>query len=239
MKRKLATGGSVVLVLLLLGGILLLHLQGRDSEEETPRARAGLPGLVKAVPPETISVHTETVQPSRQGDETGSETSREEFHAGAGIPEERESEARTADHSDDIEEIKQQIYEREIESVERLHLLDELVQTGDADTRRFWGDDWSGVDDWKRSSNGFRLEKAGDGTLIFIPDEETARTYSFFENLEVYTYDEENRAFVNEIDYYGKTIRNVVKFINDDVLAMMTISGTKVDLNVYQRNAEQ
>ena len=113
------------------------------------------------------------------------------------------------------------------------------IETGDADTRGFWGDGWSGVDDWKRSSNGFSLEKADDGTLIFIPDEETTRIYSFFENLEVYTYDEENRAFVNEIDYYGKTIFNVVKFINDDVLAMMTISGSKVDLNLYQRSAGQ
>ena len=55
----------------------------------------------------------------------------------------------------------------------------------------------------------------------------------------LYVYDAENRAFVNEVDYYGKRISNVVKFINDGVLVMMTISGSKVDLNVYQKNAEQ
>jgi hypothetical protein len=239
MKRRLSTGICVVLILLLLGGILFLELQSRETEEELSRARAALPEPVKVAPPEAVSVHPETVQLSRPGGGTELEISREGFHIGAGIPEEGGSESRTADHSDDIEEIKRGIYEREIESVGRLHLLDDLVQTGDADTRGFWGDGWSGVDDWKRSSNGFRLEKTDDGTLIFIPDEETARTYTFFENLEVYTYDEENRAFVNEIDYHGKTIVNVVKFINDDVLAMMTISGRKVDLNLYQRNAEQ
>ncbi len=231
MNRRIAIGGGVILILLLLVGILLFELQGGDTEEESARARVALP--------EVDPAHLETVQPSRQEDETGPGTSREQLHAGAGVSEESEPGSRTAHHPVDIEEIKRQVYEREIESIERLHLLDELVQTGDADTRGFWGDDWSGVDDWKRTSNGFRLEKADDETLIFIPDEETARSYTFFENLEVYTYDEANRAFVNEIDYYGKTIVNMVKFINDDVLAMMTISGRKVDLNLYQRNAGQ
>jgi hypothetical protein len=228
MKRRLATGGGVALILLLLGVILLLELRGGGTEEAPPRAGADLPGPAKVASPEAFPAPPETVEPSREG-----------FHAGAAIPEEDEPESRAAHRPSDIEEIKREVYQREIESVERLHLLDELVQTGDADTREFWGDGWSGVDDWKRSSNGFSLEKVDDGTLIFIPDEETARTYTFFENLEVYTYDETNRAFVNEIDYYGKTIFNVIKFINDDVLAMMTISGGKVDLNLYQRDSEQ
>ncbi|MEZ4568279.1 MAG: hypothetical protein R2860_15405 [Desulfobacterales bacterium] len=33
------------------------------------------------------------------------------------------------------------------------------------------------------------------------------------------------------------SIYNVAKFINDDVLVMMTISGEKVDMNIYQKNA--
>jgi|GEM_PF-4137322 len=138
-----------------------------------------------------------------------------------------------------IEEIKQQIYERNIESIEQLPLLDALVQTGDKDTREFWGDGWTSVDDWKTDSNGFKLEKSDAGALVFTPDEKTASQYTFFENPLAYTYDAENREFVNEVDYYGKTIYNVAKFINDDVLVMMTISGRKVDLNIYQKNAGQ
>jgi hypothetical protein len=226
MKRSIATGGSVALAVLILGGILLLELQGRDTEDENSGAGVALLEPGEVTPPEAASVHPDAIESSREENEIASRTSGE-----------RQPESPTVHYCDDIEEIKRQVYEREIESIERIHLLDELVQTGDADVRKFWGADWNGVDDWKRASNGFRLENADDGTLIFIPDEETARTYTFFENLEVYTYDEANRAFVNEIDYYGKTIVNVVKFINDDVLAMMTISGRKVDLSLYQRNA--
>jgi hypothetical protein len=210
----------------LVGGGLILDRRGGEADEEIS-------------PDGAVSARPQAVRSSRQEEGIASGTSGEELHHDPGAREEGESEPRTAPLSDDIEEIKRRIYEREIESIERLHLLDELVQTGDADTREFWGDDWSGVDDWKRSSNGFSLERSDDGALIFIPDEETARTYSFFESLEVYAYDEANRAFVNEIDYYGKTIVNVLKFIDADVLVMMTISGRKVDLNIYQRSAEQ
>ncbi len=140
--------------------------------------------------------------------------------------------------TDDIEEIKRQIYERQIDSIDRIHLLDEIVQTGDADTREFWGKRWSGVDDWKRTGNGFDLRMNDDGTLLFFPDPETARTYTFFENIEVYHYDEERREFVSEVDYYGKPIYNVVKFIRPDALVLMTISGPKVDLNIYEKSGE-
>jgi len=133
----------------------------------------------------------------------------------------------------DIDDIKHEIYEREIESVDRLHLLDELVQTGYTDTRTYWDRDWSGVDDWKEDQNGFSLQKTGDGTLIFHPDEKPMALYTFYESLEPYEYDPETHEFVSEVDYYGKPIRNVLKFINEDTLVMMTISGTKVDLNIY------
>ena len=138
-----------------------------------------------------------------------------------------------------IEDIKQQIYALNIESAEQIEQLDKLVQTREKDTRKFWNDDWTSVDDWKKNSNGFSLEKKEDGSLIFTPDAQTARTYSFFENPLAYKYDEENNEFVSEVDFYGKTIYNVAKFINDDVLVMMTISGRKVDLNIYQKFASQ
>ena len=139
----------------------------------------------------------------------------------------------------DIDDIKHEIYAREIESVDRLHLLDELVQTGDADTREYWNRDWSGVDDWKEEHNGFSLQRTEDGTLIFHPDPATMAMYTFYENLQPYEYDPETREFVSEIDYYGKPIRNVLKFIKDDTLVMMTISGEKVDLNIYGEGAQR
>jgi hypothetical protein len=123
--------------------------------------------------------------------------------------------------------------------LDQIPLLDEIVQTGDKDVRQFWGDGWSSVDDWKKEENGFTLEKKADGSLVFNPDATTARKYTFFETPKTYTYDPEHKEFVNEVDYYGKTIYNVMKFINDDVLAMMTISGPKVSLNLYQKNAGQ
>jgi hypothetical protein len=138
-----------------------------------------------------------------------------------------------------IEDIKKQVYERQIESVNQIPLLDEIVQTREADVQQFWGDGWSSVDDWKKEENGFILEKKEDGTLVFNPGPATARQYTFFQTPQTYQYDAEHKEFVNEVDYYGKTIYNVVKFINDDVMAMMTISGTKVDLNLYQKNAGQ
>ncbi len=138
-----------------------------------------------------------------------------------------------------IEDIKKQVYERQIESVNQIPLLDEIVQTRQEDVEQFWGDGWSSVDDWKKEENGFSLEKKEDGTLVFNPDPATARQYTFFQAPQTYEYDAEHKEFVNEVDYYGKTIYNVVKFINDDVMAMMTISGTKVDLSLYQKNAGQ
>lgn len=137
----------------------------------------------------------------------------------------------------DIEDIKHEIYEREIESVDRLHLLDELVQTGDMDTRELWDSDWSGVDDWKREQNGFTLQRDENGLLVFHPDQATMDLYSFTEAVELYDYDPYRREFVSEVDYYGKPILKVLKFINEDALVMMVISGDKVDLNIYDKGA--
>ncbi len=151
-------------------------------------------------------------------------------------PEPEEEPAQDADRwkSADIEEIKHAIYEREIDSVDKLDLLEEFVQIGDADTRDFWNTDWAGVDDWKRYSDGFSLEELDDGTLVFVPDEETMRQYSFSESMSVYEYDDVSQEFVHEVDYFGKPIRNVVKFLRNDVMVRMTVSGKKVDLNIYE-----
>jgi hypothetical protein len=138
----------------------------------------------------------------------------------------------------DIDDIKHEIYAREIESVDRLHLLDDLIQTGDMDTRELWDSDWSGVDDWKEEANGFSLQRIDENVLIFHPGPETMQLYSYFEEIVPYEYDPETHEFVNEVDYYGKPIRNVLKFIKDDTLVMMTISGEKVDLNIYDKGGD-
>ncbi len=169
------------------------------------------------VPPETLVVH----QPE------------EEDH---GIRPGTDRKAQPpAEHPKDIEEIKKQIYALEIEYVEDIAMLDEVVQTGNASTEDLWLGGWESVDDWKEEVNGFNLEPLGDGTFIFYPDEATTRTYTFFENPRVYSYDPERREFYWEMDYYGKTISHIARFINQDVLATMLISGDKVTLDIYRK----
>lgn len=143
------------------------------------------------------------------------------------------------EHPKDIEEIKKQIYDLEIEYVEDIPRLDEVVQTGDAPTRDFWKGGWMSVDDAKDMPNGFNLEPQKDGTFIFYPDEATTRTYTFFETPRTYAYDPVKKEFSWEIDYYGKTIIHRARFINDNVLAMMLISGRKVTLDIYQKQPDQ
>ncbi len=142
-------------------------------------------------------------------------------------------------HPKDIEEIKKQIYDLNIESVEDLPQLDRVVQTGNAPTKDLWLGGWVGVDDFKEEANGFKLEPQDDGTFIFYPDEKTTRTYTFFETPKTYTYDPEKKEFFWEIDYYGKIISHRARFINDNVLVTMLISGTKVAMDIYQKQPEQ
>jgi hypothetical protein len=142
-------------------------------------------------------------------------------------------------HPRDIEEIKRQVYDLNIEYVDDIHLLDSVIQTGDAPTKDLWQGGWASVDDNKEEVNGFRLEPQDDGTFIFYPDEATTRTYTFFETPKTYTYDPAKREFSWEIDYYGKTISHRVRFINDNVVAMMLISGSKVSLDLYQKQPDR
>jgi len=135
-----------------------------------------------------------------------------------------------------IEAFKEALYQLDIDSIDQLHLLDDFVQVGDADTRDFWNTDWSGVDDWKRHSEGFSLERLEDGTLVFVPGQETRKAYSFFESMNVYEYDEATGEFVYEVDYYGKPLTNIVKFLRDDVMVMLVVTGQKVDMNLYELN---
>lgn len=173
------------------------------------------------IPPETLIVH---------------QLEEEDHEMGHGINSKANS---LAEHPKDIEEIKKQIYELEIEYVEDIAMLDEVVQIGDVPAQELWLGGWESVDDWKEEVNGFNLVPQGDGTFIFYPDEATTRTYTFFETPRTYMYDQERREFYWEMDYYGKTISHIARFINEDVLATMLISGDKVTLDIYRKQPSQ
>jgi len=238
MKKKITITGGIFLILFSLGYIFYFDIQDKPIQEIISENKTVLQKHKKNTNYETAAVKKKkTNQALKQVKKSKSVEFKEDVSVDNVEPIEEPVKPETFDYPDNIEDIKEQIYKRNIEYIEQIDQLDELVQTGDTDTREFWGDDWTSVDDWKKKSNGFGLKKNDDGSLIFTPDEQTARTYSFFENPLAYTYDEENKEFVNEVDFYGKTIYNVAKFINDDVLVMMTISGRKVDLNIYQKHA--
>lgn len=153
-------------------------------------------------------------------------------------PGSQENAAAPLPHPKDIEAIKKQIYDLCIETVDDIPKLDRVVQTGNAQTRAFWAGGWTSVDDFKEEANGFNLEPQPDGTYIFYPDENTTKTYTFFETPRTYQYDPTKKEFFWEQDYYGKTISHRVRFINDNVVAMMLVSGSKVSLDLYQKQPQ-
>ncbi len=149
-------------------------------------------------------------------------------------PKSREPQAEVY-HPKDIEDIKRQIYDLNIETVEDIPLLDRVIQTGNAPVQEYWKGDWVSVDDNKEDKNGFYLQPQADGTFIYFPDENSTRTYTFFETPKTYTYDPVRREFSWQLDYYGKTITHRARFVNEDVLVTMLISGEKVTLDIYTR----
>ncbi|MFP4533853.1 MAG: hypothetical protein ACLFNS_14355 [Desulfobacterales bacterium] len=228
MRKYLKISGYILLIMLFVGGALFFWY-GVEPVDKTAYDAVASRSPQKTNTPKPLPETRPTQKASKAMAEKPALKKR---------PIEKPAEAEK-DYPKYIEDIKEQVYEKQIESVDQIPLLDDIVQTGDKDVRQFWGDGWSSVDDWKREENGFTLEKNEDGDLVFNPGPATARKYTFFESPKTYTYDPEHKEFVSEVDYYGKTIYNVVKFINDDVLAMMTISGQKVSLNLYQKDAGQ
>ncbi len=148
------------------------------------------------------------------------------------------TQAAAVEYPRDIEEIKKQVSELNIEYVEDLPKLDKVIQTGNAPTKDFWQGNWASVDDNKEDLDGFFLRPQEDGTFIYFPDENSTRTYTFFETPQTYQYDPARKEFYWDIDYYGKTISHRVRFINDNVMAMMLISGRKVVLDLYQKQKD-
>lgn len=213
------TAKYLIMGILLLGcGLYFFYNEDTEPVPDTPDR------IESRSAPQRQAVHQEKI--SRYQDQVDAA-----FH-------EKEHE-KAVDHPKDIEEIKKRVYALNIESVEDIALLDRVVQTGNAPTRDFWQGDWVSVDDVKDEINGFLLAPQEDGTFIFFPDEATTRTYTFFEGPRTYTYDPARREFSWETDYYGKTISHRARFINDDVLAMMLISGRKVMLDLYQRKPKE
>ncbi len=202
-------------VLLIFCGLYFFFPQGKG------------PAPVAGDRPEPLPAAEQTLEPPET----------DEAEAGA-LEQERRPEPE-AYHPRDIEEIKKQIYDLEIEDIADIPLLDSVVQTGNAPVRDLWKGGWMSVDDTKEALNGFKLEPQSDGTFIFYPDENTTRTYTFFETPKTYTYDPVKREFYWVTDYYGKTISHRARFINENVLAMMLISGRKVTLDLYQKQPDK
>lgn len=197
---------------------------GAASGAPPPAARPGTPALGEAI------VATARRARDERGPERGAPSRAAEP---AVAPADRD--ASFWRDTAEIEDFKQAIYALEIDTIDEIPKLDPLVHVDVEDPRDLWETDWSGVDDWKRYRDGFSLERGPDGSLLFLPGEETQRMFTFFEGISLYEWDDTHEAFVNQVDYYGKPIYNVVKFLREDVLVMMTISGQKVDLNIFEQ----
>jgi len=239
MKTKLILTGCAFILLLSFGYLFFYEIETEPIDEIISENQTLIQKQSKSPEQQPLSADKASHPAKKPLEKNKKPVLKENIRPDIRLPAKEAAAPETVDLPAHVEKIKNEIYALNIEYAEQIEQLDDLVQTGDTDTREFWGDEWNSIDDWKKKANGFQLEKNKDGTLVFTPDEQTARSYTFFENPLAYTYDAENKEFVNEIDYYGKTIYNVAKFISDDVLVMMTISGRKVDLNIYHKNAEQ
>ncbi len=127
-----------------------------------------------------------------------------------------------------VASIKEKIYDIAVEYTDDLPLLDDIIQDSANEPLELWEGDWVSVDDWKRNNDAFSIEKNEDGSFELIPGRDSAHSYS---------YNEETKEFTWELDYYGKIITNKARFISEDVMVLMKISGIKVALDIYKRDA--
>jgi hypothetical protein len=129
--------------------------------------------------------------------------------------------------SEGIEDIRRQIYEFQIEYTDDIALLDEIIRKTDKTPDELWTGNWVSADTWKRRKDRFSVEPVENGKFKLFPDRDDAKLYD---------YDPENREFIWQMDYYGKIITSKAKFIDEDTLVLMKISGTKVALDIYRKN---
>lgn len=132
------------------------------------------------------------------------------------------------EESETVESLKEKITDIAVEYTDDLPLLDDLIQESAEEPLELWEGDWVSIDDWKRQDDSFTVEKNEDGSFELIPDKNSATSYS---------YNEETKEFVWELDYYGKIITHKARFISEDVMVLMKISGIKVALDIYKRDA--
>lgn len=125
-----------------------------------------------------------------------------------------------------VERIKQEVYDLDVEYADELEKLERLGRVTDREPSELWLGEWASADDWKRRPDGFHIEQDEEGRFLFESQRDPHR---------VYTWDEENREFSWELDYYGKIVAHKARFVDDDVLLMMTISGHKVEVDIYER----
>lgn len=127
-----------------------------------------------------------------------------------------------------IESLKEKISDIAVEYIEDISLLDELVQESASEPEELWEGEWVSIDDWKRKKDSFSVEKNEDGEFELIPEKDSIESFS---------YNEETKEFQWELDYYGKKIIHKARFISEDVMVRMKISGIKVHLDIYKRDA--
>lgn len=226
---RLALGATVLAAL----AVLTVAVWPAAEPAEAPVASAALEPPSASSPPPVASAAPRVAATAPRSDAVpGAVSARDSTSRAWDTPIEDDSEYwRIAD----IEDFKREIYALEIDSLDEIDQLDAFVAIEVEDPRELWDTDWAGVDDWKRNQDGFRLERSDDGTMMLVPGVETQRAYTFFESINAYDYDEENESFIHQVDYYGKPIFNVLKFLREDVLVMMTVSGEKVDLQIFEQ----
>ncbi len=181
-----------------------------------------------------VDTATEVFQDNRNSDLTAipahSENKSTHYDDQASIKEETQTDMNDSDDSyfsEDEHEAKQQVYDLNIEYLEDLALLDELVEKSDQPPSKRWQGSWVSYDDWKRRPDSFSIEPDEDGTYGFFPDRKSSQAFN---------YNEEKDEFVWGRDFYGKIITHKAKFINDNLLAVMKISGRKVALDLYKKD---
>lgn len=141
---------------------------------------------------------------------------------------ELETDPEPVEEVETVESLKELITDIAVEYSDDIPLLNDLVQESASEPEELWEGEWVSIDDWKRNNDSFAVEKNEDGTFELIPDKDSNQSYS---------YNEETKEFEWVLDYYGKKITHKAKFLSEDVMVLMKISGIKVSLDIYKRDA--
>lgn len=219
MKKKFLILASVISIAVFTGYISFSYFQNDDIPKISKLSKVA----ENFDQQKNINIPTEkklpkTKQPVTYIPKTASEESNNEI----------EIDPEPSEDMETVEYIKEQIYDIAVEYTDDLPLLDDIIQASADEPVALWEGDWVSTDDWKRNNDSFSIEKNDDGSFELIPEKDSSHSYS---------YNEETKEFVWELDYYGKIITHKARFISDDVMVLMKISGIKVALDIYKRDA--